>query len=298
MFETITLTDEDEPLLASIRAYSGNVWSTPHELKAYRSRLLKLQNYRCAYCQLAIEADEVGHRELDHILPKLGTKNCTDENGRSNEYARRQHTYGYSQFTYEPLNMVVICKICNSYKKSFDPLRDRTNVYTSDTYPDPAAIQWFYPYTQRYSGHISRSENWTYTQRSPEGDYVIRVCRLDQAEGLSSRAAVRALIKARQAGSLRDAVMDLAGDVRAQRCSFDHAVSAVELAVDIDRPVANELIRLWVEFRAKGTMLLAEKAEALLVALVADEDIDTDDAAGILKVLTCCTEAATSSTRS
>lgn len=279
MFETITLLDADEPLLAAVRLHQGKAWSTNADVISFRTRLLELQNYRCAYCQIAIDADELGHRELDHILPKLGTQNCKDDNARSNDYAKRQYTYGYPQFTYEPLNLVVACKICNAYKRSFDPLRDRTVAYAGNEYPDVSSILWFYPYAHCYSDHISLSDNWLYTRITDEGEFVIKACRLDRAEALSSRTTARALIKARQAGSLRDAVMDLTGDVKAQRCSFDQAAHALAAALAVDQELASMLIKLWIDFRNSGDIQLAVKAEAILLAIMADERLNTTDAA-------------------
>ncbi|PMZ96103.1 MULTISPECIES: HNH endonuclease [unclassified Pseudomonas] len=270
-FDTIIFTVNDNALLAPIRLHQGNDWKITEAVRDYRARLLELQNYRCAYCQNVIEQDMVGHRELDHILPKSPSKKCEQPKGSSNVFEDRQHTFGYPQFTYEPYNLIVTCKICNSYKKNFDPLRNRSSGWTSGSYPSQADLLWFYPYSERYSDHIELSDKWLYSKRTDEGDAVIRTCKLDQVESLTQRYSARALIRARQTNDLKTAVMHMATTVELNMLSADSAKQALVLAFDIAEQLANELLALFrqvasqkngVPALAKAEMLLASIAEA------------------------------------
>lgn len=278
MFETIFPGDLDATLLTSVRRHKGKAWSSNADVVNFRKCLLELQNYRCAYCQGLINLDEVGHRELDHIFPKSATENCSEVKGQSNEFEDRQHTFGYPQFTYEPLNIVVACKICNSYKKSFDPLLNRTGQLTGDDYPAPGSILWFYPYVHRYSQHIERSENWTYTQLSAQGEVVIKVCKLDQASVLASRFSARALIRAKQSENLRSAAVVMAADVNDGLISRGHAIDALVVALDVNLEVADKIVQLWLDYLAGGSVDVIAKFEELLMSVVGEESFDIDRA--------------------
>ncbi|MEE4069273.1 hypothetical protein [Pseudomonas viridiflava] len=279
MFESIDLSDDDDALLEAVRSHRGKAWSAKSEVVEYRKRLLDLQNYRCAYCQGIIDLDEVGHRELDHIFPKSTTKDCTVDKGRSNDDKHRQHTFGYPQFTFEPLNLIVTCKICNAFKKSHDPLLDRSLGYESDAYPALGSILWFYPYSHRYSDHISRTENWTYKQLSRQGEAVIRVCKLDKAEVLASRFAIRALIQAKRSKNARAAFTSLAAHVHDEVCSMEQAVDALSGTLDISAEICEKLIELWLCYLRGGGVRHVEKFESILAAIVFDESLGIDEAA-------------------
>lgn len=280
MFEKVILADTDQALLTAVRSHQGKNWAaTIADIKAYRKRLLELQNYRCAYCQGIIDLDEVGHRELDHIFPKSASKDCTEGNGRSNDNRLRQHTFGYPQFTYEPLNMIVTCKICNAFKKSHDPLLDRANAYTSNDYPVPDSILWFYPYEHRYSEHIERTENWTYKRLSAQGEEVIRVCKLDKAAVLESRFLVRALIAVKQASNLRSAFTRMATHVFDKVCSMDQVVEALSGSLNLAEEICTELIRLKLRYLNEGGILYIEKFEAILATIAVDETLNAENAA-------------------
>ncbi|HDS1747800.1 MULTISPECIES: HNH endonuclease domain-containing protein [Pseudomonas] len=279
MFEIIDFSENDDALLEAVRSHKGKAWSAKDEVIAYRKRLLDLQNYRCAYCQGVIDLDEVGHRELDHILPKSTTKDCTVDKGRSNDDKHRQHTFGYPQFTFEPLNLIVTCKICNAFKKSHDPLLDRSLAYDNDDYPPPGSILWFYPYSHRYSDHISRTENWTYKRLSHQGEAVIRVCKLDKAEVLASRFAIRALIQAKRSKNARTAFTSLAAHVHDEVCSIEQAVDALAGTLDIGEEICEQLIKLWISYLSGGGVRHVEKFESVLAAILFDESLCIDEAA-------------------
>lgn len=278
MFETILPVDLDATLLTAVRKHKGKAWSSNTDIVSFRTHLLELQNFRCAYCQGLIDLDEVGHRELDHIFPKSATENCTEVKGQSNEFEDRQHTFGYPQFTHEPLNIIVACKICNSYKKNFDPLLNRTVPLAGDDYPAANSILWFYPYVHHYSQHIERSANWTYTQLSAQGDVVIKVCKLDQASVLASRFSARALIRAKQSENLRSAAMVMAADINDGLISRNHAIDALVLALEVDPKVADEIVQLWLDYVTGGSVVAIEKFEELLMSVVGEESFDVDRA--------------------
>lgn len=282
MFETILSSELDESLLAAVRQHKGKVWSSNFDVTKYRSELLKLQSYRCAYCQILIDADEVGFREIDHIFPKAGTLHCAEYRGRSNAFEDRIHTFGYPQYTYEPLNLIVVCKFCNSYKKSFDPLVDRSILLTEE-YPSHESILWFYPYSHRYSQHIERTGNWTYKQLSPQGEAVIRICRLDQASALESRFTARAYIKVRQAGSFRAAIMGLAVQIMNEAFSEDHATQALSQALGFGVEVCQTLLSFCLSYLKEGVITYLERIEELLVVALGDATIDFDRASASIK---------------
>lgn len=278
MFETISPDDLDEALLKAVRRHQGKAWSSNDDVVSFRTRLLELQNFRCAYCQGLIDLDEVGHRELDHIFPKSATENCSEVKGQSNEFEDRQHTFGYPQFTYEPLNIIVACKICNSYKKNFDPLLNRTVQLAGDDYPAANSILWFYPYVHHYSQHIERSANWTYTELSAQGEVVIKVCKLDQASVLASRFSARALIRAKQSENLRSAAMVMAADINDGLISRNHAIDALVLALEVNQEVAVEIVQLWLDYVTGGSVDAVAKFEELLMSVVGEESFDIDRA--------------------
>lgn len=283
MFETISPDDLDEALLKAVRRHQGKAWSSNDDVVSFRTRLLELQNFRCAYCQGLIDLDEVGHRELDHIFPKSATENCSEVKGQSNEFEDRQHTFGYPQFTYEPLNIIVACKICNSYKKSFDPLLNRTVQLAGDDYPAANSILWFYPYVHHYSQHIERSANWTYTELSAQGEVVIKVCKLDQATVLASRFSARALIRAKQSENLRSAAMVMAADINDGLISRNHAIDALVLALEVNPKVADEIVQLWLDYVTGGSVDAIAKFEELLMSMVGEESFDIDRAQASIK---------------
>jgi 5-methylcytosine-specific restriction endonuclease McrA len=159
-------------------------------IREYREALLAAQEYRCAYCRMSIALDEVGYRELDHVLPKSlnPVKDFDATAALANDYAsRRGHTHGYERFMYEPLNLALACKHCNSTKLSFDGLKDRC--MNPLAYPNrPDAYAWVHPHVDPYEKHIERKEGFLYTALTvDQGGHVISACGLDKTEGLNAR---------------------------------------------------------------------------------------------------------------
>ncbi|WP_122518567.1 HNH endonuclease [Pseudomonas viridiflava] len=273
-FESLAFAASDDNLLRSVRAHNGKAWSTNGDVINLRTTLLTLQNYRCAYCQSFIELDELGHRELDHILPKSPTKECTEVKGRSNAFIDRRHTFGYSEFTFEPYNLIISCKPCNAFKGSFDPLLDRTKADPFVEYPHHDALLWFYPYKHSYSDHILRSEDWLYSGRTPQGEAVIKACGLDKVEVLTTRFANRAMIRAKQAGDLRTAVSALAADVRIGKYSIDHANAALIAALNTSEENSQALLQLQLSSLEGAGIEVLVKIEELFSTVIESSKVD------------------------
>src|SRR5258707_6942519 len=118
----------DKVILNSLRKITKPIWdSSLAEVIAYRDAILAAQQHTCAYCQRPIFRNELGFRELDHILPKSQrpSDGLDINKARSNDKKLRRHTQGYHDFRYVPENLVIACKRCNSFKGSYDALTDR-----------------------------------------------------------------------------------------------------------------------------------------------------------------------------
>ncbi|KNX78946.1 hypothetical protein DA83_19445 [Pseudomonas sp. 250J] len=288
LFETLDFEEQDLPLLTAVRAHgvAGRAWSINTDVGNLRSRLLTLQGYRCAYCQVPIDRDEVGHRELDHILPKSASSECTQAKGKSNAFGDRQHTFGYGQFTFEPYNLILTCKACNAFKKSFDPMRDRQGYVVSDDYPDGRQLLWFYPYSQRYSDHIERGDDWIYSKVTDEGDAVIRTCKLDKVAVLTIRFQGRALALASNAGNLRLALMALGTQVAMGNCSKTDAHIALVDALLLDEDQAIYYLNIVTNYLENGNFSDLEKIERLMAAALERAHVSPQVAADVIATVT------------
>jgi 5-methylcytosine-specific restriction endonuclease McrA len=215
LFDKVVFSDSDKTLLANVSALAGQKWSSANEaIQKYRLRLLKLQRWRCVYCQSPIQ-NESGHRELDHILPKDKSPWDNDIKRVSNLYDDRRHTLGYENFTYEPKNLIVACKICNTNKGTFDSRRNRSR--KTHKYPPHSRLIWLRPFDESYATHIKFDPStWTYTRNSDEGDFVIWTCKLDDPSNLSDLCIARG-----QA-------------IIARTDGFCHAVRALALSISTD----------------------------------------------------------------
>ena len=76
------------------------------------SYLIGVQGSRCAYCRRLIK-DEIGLRELDHVLPK-GKLGKSKARARSNLRRDRRVTEGYPAFRFEPSNLILTCRLSRS----------------------------------------------------------------------------------------------------------------------------------------------------------------------------------------
>ncbi len=184
-------------ILARVSANKGNWTSSAYGVAEYREWLHKLQNFRCAYCQCLITKLQVGHCEIDHVLPKDESAYYREGSNKSRAlsdvFEDRRHTSGYPAFTYEPQNLALICKQCNSLKGSFDPRIGR------HTAPQglPAienGYAWVHPHFSYYDAHIQIDHDWIYHANSDKGRAVLNICKLNEPE---------VVIRKRQAEVLR-----------------------------------------------------------------------------------------------
>ncbi|CAG9217805.1 HNHc domain-containing protein [Paraburkholderia tropica] len=160
------------------------------EVIAYRDAVLVAQRRLCAYCKRRVYRNEVGFRELDHILPKAQNprKKLNGVRASSNDKKYRRHTTGYPQFMYNPENLVIACKRCNGFKGSYDALADRSQYPVN--YPALSnQFEWIHPYHDEWSLHIKLVATFLYAavDASPKGTAVIHACGLDKAEELTKR---------------------------------------------------------------------------------------------------------------
>lgn len=172
----------------------GDDWDTA-ALKASKDALVEFlieaQGTRCAYCKRLIK-DEIGHRELDHILPKNSVGK--PKRAFSNAIADRRVTRGYLQFRFEPRNLVLTCKRCNHRKGNYDCRANRAAPIHL-AYPVAAAeFEWIHPYHHDYDQHITIVNDFVYQEViGSNGGAVIEACALDGIDALEARARDRRL---------------------------------------------------------------------------------------------------------
>lgn len=137
-----------------------------------RKRLLKQQNYTCAYCRRRISID-LGRNEIDHIVAKA--------------------IVGMERFTYERMNLVAACKPCNKNKTDSSVL----NVALASNSAYPTGVDdfnWIHPYLHRYSEHISIREGYIFEAvgnkiQKARALAVIESCQLSRLKTLERRRA-------------------------------------------------------------------------------------------------------------
>lgn len=287
-FDTLEWSDEDEDIFKKVRLLGeeDKEWKTSYKaIKNLRKRLLELQNWRCAYCQAPIVADENGHREFDHILPKESSEDVKAQLARSGALADRYHTFGYSIFRYEPKNLVVVCKQCNTFKSTFDPLANRATSCLK--YPKGlTSFIWFHPHIHKYSDHIKISENMLFSKVTRGGGYVIHACKLNQSKTIENKFTVRAITLARHAPNLRVAVLSLSSAVVSGTFGREQAITALTDIFRLKIAEAEALLGDWIPYVKKDSILLRERAKRALTAVsrkLALRGIDASTAAKSLK---------------
>lgn len=229
-YTRIVFTAADNNLLSEVRACVGK-WSTSlAPIARLRDRLLNLQNLRCVYCQAPIEAEEIGYRELEHILPKGKSSRCTQQSGTSNLPSKRRATLGYPEFMFEPLNLAISCKQCNNLKGMHDCLVDRSQARPLRAYPQARGLLWFHPHHECYDTHISIDDDFSFTGLTDGGRAVIKECGLDRVEVLTRKFYARAKTRAKHADSMRKKVESLASGV--ESFYFSKADAARSLSED------------------------------------------------------------------
>ncbi|WP_287879402.1 HNH endonuclease [Aquitalea sp.] len=137
-----------------------------------RKWLLREQYSACAYCRRQI-SEELGHHEVDHILPK----GLPD----------------FKQFTYERMNLVACCKRCNRNKGDHNPLL--RPLITKTILPSNGHdYLWVHPYFHRYSDHLQIHEGLIFEAigdiaHRNRGLAVIKTCKLSTLMGVERRRA-------------------------------------------------------------------------------------------------------------
>lgn len=149
--------------------------------------LIELQGSRCAYCRRLIK-NEIGLRELDHILPK-GASGKSAERALSNAQKDRRSTTGYPAFKFEPSNLILTCKRCNHRKGSYDCRKDR-KVAAPVAYPAAGTdFEWLHPAYHEFDEHITLLNEFVYQEvPGSNGAAVIDACKLAGIEALEARA--------------------------------------------------------------------------------------------------------------
>ncbi len=149
--------------------------------------LIEVQGSRCAYCRRLIK-NEIGLRELDHILPK-GALGKSAIRAASNARKDRRVTAGYPGFRFEPTNLILTCKRCNHRKGSYDCRKDRSTAAPA-AYPAAAAdFEWIHPAYHEFDQHITLLNEFAYQEvPGSNGAAVIDACKLAGIEALEARA--------------------------------------------------------------------------------------------------------------
>lgn len=226
MFDKVRWEVGDANILADFESLQGRNWSTSHVyVENFRKRLLELQNYRCAYCQVPLGSDENGQRELDHVLPKNRSSQYDQAKAISSILEDRFHTDGYAAFTWLSINVVLTCKPCNTSKGSFDARRDR--IATAATYPLAKDIIWFHPQRSRYTAHIDLKDMLLYVGKTRAGRTVIKVCKLDQVAVVEKKFLSRANAQLAQALNRRSALKLALDSVENNMFGYEHAMRAI-----------------------------------------------------------------------
>lgn len=165
-----------------------------------RTALLKKQKYACAYCRRRL-SEELGHNEIDHIVPKA--------------------LPGMARFTYERSNLVVACKRCNRNKGDYDPLA--VVLGHAKPYPTaPAAYIWIHPYFHEFSKHIRIHDGLMFEAigtgaTKARANAVIRQCKLADLVTVERR---RASEVAAYAVDLHHAILAVIGEYPQMDNSF------------------------------------------------------------------------------
>lgn len=241
-FKQIVFTAADAVLLLDVQNCVGK-WSTQLDpIKKLRTRLIKLQNHRCVYCQGPIESEESGYREMEHILPKCASRNCSQSKGKSNDADKRRSTLGYQEFQFHPTNLAVSCKACNTRKGMHDALRNRNQARPLVVYPAAPDLIWFHPQYDSYGQHITIDDEFEFTGKTDGGRAVIVECGLDRSEVLAQKFLARAVSRAAHSTSFRHKLETLGDGVRTLYWSKTHAATALAKGSPISQQKAVQLL--------------------------------------------------------
>lgn len=164
---TLTEDDRQSIILASPDVKNKDHWDNKclDGFKGrFRSYMLLQQNYRCVYCRLELHPNEVTP-EIEHIVPKSLKPN----------------------WMYEPFNLCLSCKLCNTIKGH--KKETLVNEKVEDIPYDSGSYKMIHPYLDKYSENIELVGNVLYRGVTDKGRYTIRLCELNRYR----LAAVRAM---------------------------------------------------------------------------------------------------------
>jgi hypothetical protein len=158
MSEPCTLTPEEQVVSRTVimkPGLSGDDWYLP-ELAALRARLRQhysVQQFAtCCYCKQGFMSTSGLVWDVEHVAPKSL----------------------YPKFMFEPLNLAVACKECNSAKRAFEVLvRPKPKRYPKRS----QAFLIVHPHFDKYDDNILRSKH-LYAPISAKGVETIRACNL------------------------------------------------------------------------------------------------------------------------
>lgn len=131
--------------------------------RRFRKDMLPKQNYRCAYCRLKLHSNEVTP-EIEHIVPK----NLKPD------------------WMYEPFNLCLSCKLCNTKKGHVKKTLVDESVETLPR--DSESYKMIHPHLDRYSENIEFVGDVLYRGISDKGKYTISLCELNRYEVAAARA--------------------------------------------------------------------------------------------------------------
>ena len=164
------VTDEDKVAFqkASPGVKDQNHWESSYLdgfKEQFRDYMLRKQNYVCAYCRLELHPNEVTP-EIEHIVPKSEKPD----------------------WMYEPFNLCISCKLCNTKKNTKEVLRDNRVTelpHNSDAY------LLIHPHLDRYSDFIEFVGDVLYKAKgdsNSKGAKTIEICELNRIEVAIARA--------------------------------------------------------------------------------------------------------------
>jgi len=131
----------------------------------FRDDMEVKQNFICAYCRLDLHPNEVSP-EIEHIVPK-------------------SHK---SDWMYDPFNLCISCKMCNTKKSTKNVLRDRT---VEDLPHDSDSYLLIHPHIDKYSDYIEIVGDCLYKaigDENSKGAQTISICELNRLEVALARA--------------------------------------------------------------------------------------------------------------
>jgi len=137
----------------------GNYWDGEEKAlvlvkKEIKDHYLRVQDYKCAYCRQRMEVKHNAMWDTEHIINK-------DE---------------YPAFMFEPRNLCVCCKDCNTIKGRKSVLKNKQR----KKYPNSASDYKFcHPHYHNYSHHVRVvKEAMFYLPITDEGREMIEICGL------------------------------------------------------------------------------------------------------------------------